>query len=249
MNTVESRGYQARLWILAAVVVAWRIAAYLVADEGPDGWLRLGLAGLGLLFVVCGLVAYNRWPGRASLLFALYALCTGLHWGGPIGSSNLSENPVWLSVYLVVSSILGGTLFLHFAIEFPPAWRSGVRDRITRLIYLPTVIATLLLPFVVVASPEQSLGATARTGFLAAYTIGVVFPYLAAAVFALRIFKSKPRAPAAIVLVGTVLGALPGLLHSSLGLPGPYDAYNLFIAIEPIAILAALSLSQPVRSS
>ena len=69
-------------------MIVWRIAAYLVPDEGPEGWLRLALAGLGLLFVGCGLFVHSRSQSPATLLFALSALCSGLHWGGPIGSNN-----------------------------------------------------------------------------------------------------------------------------------------------------------------
>ncbi len=75
------------------------------------------------------------------------------------------------------------------------------------------------------------------------------FAYVALAVFALRVYRSRRKAPATVVLIGTVVGALPYLLHTSgVPLPGPADAYNLFFGLMPIAGVVALGLKQDMRS-
>ena len=70
------RSRNATLWFLATIVLLWRITAQLVPDDGPQGWLRLSLTVMGLVFVACGLqferidmapreMDFDEWMNRA----------------------------------------------------------------------------------------------------------------------------------------------------------------------------------------
>ncbi len=107
--------------------------------------------------------------------------------------------------------------------------------------YLPAAAALLLVPVVVLAGTDQQSGQLATGGLALSYTAASFYPYFALAVFGVRVYVSAQKAPAAIVLAGTVLGGLPYLLLTSgMALPGPAGAYNLFFILAPIACVVAL---------
>ena len=241
MRALSVRDWSRIAYPSAVLVVAWRVTAYLVPDEGAAGWLRAALATLGLIYVACGLVAFLWWKGTAVRLFVFSALCSGLHWGGPVGVSNLTENALSVGVYVVLSSVLGETLFLHFVVELGPRGESKARRWWVVAMYVPVASASLLVPVIVGMGTGPGLGSIAVNGLLGAYGVATGFAYLAAAVLFVRLFRAPSRSTAAWVLSGLVMGALPGLLYNfGVPLPGPYEVYNLATVLTPLAVLLAL---------
>ena len=79
-------------WTSVLFVLAFRIGAALspyregalasMTSDSPG--VRLGLGGLGLLFLVCSVLSYVRLTSATGRFLALYLLTGSLHWGGPI---------------------------------------------------------------------------------------------------------------------------------------------------------------------
>ena len=100
-------------WILAlaSMVVTWQVLALVMPLSGatpPGTLLRWGLALLGFFFVATGVWAWFLMPGRTTLLFTLYALCGGLHWGGPVAVAETArDGMIAMAERLGISSLTG----------------------------------------------------------------------------------------------------------------------------------------------
>ena len=75
------------------------------------------MALVGLLFVGCGLWAYHRKPGHPTLLFGLFCLATGIHWGGTfaVGSPEMQlfQIVIYFGIWIVLTvfAFVVGVLF------------------------------------------------------------------------------------------------------------------------------------------
>ena len=113
-----------RLFATAGLaVVAWKVGALLLLASSTDGEgprvVQVLLAVVGLVYVACGLLVLRKRNTFDALLFAGFCLCAGLHWGGPLELLPGELRTALLLFYLLVSSFLSETLFLHFALRFP----------------------------------------------------------------------------------------------------------------------------------
>ena len=119
------------------------------------------LAVLGATFLACGLLVFRKVPGKASLLFVWFCICSALHWGGPLELAPGEFRTGLILFYFLVSGILGATFLLHFALEFPK--RSPIADHksLTALLYGPTVLAAVLAAAYLVSPSESGLRNTA----------------------------------------------------------------------------------------
>jgi len=145
VNTVRSLG--AKIWTIAPAffVVLWRVAALRWPStfvEIPDS-LRVPLMLLGLLFLVCGLMAWRLRPSRFTGIFLLYGIGGGVHWGGAIGSDLKNLEMVLFFVYLALTALSDASL-LHLALLFP---NSQVSPRSwEKVLYFPAALALILAP-------------------------------------------------------------------------------------------------------
>lgn len=226
----------------AASVVAWKLTALvLLARASADGGVpavKVLLAGVGLVFVGCGLFVFWRTAAHAAPLFAAFALCAGLHWGGPLELPPGQLRSAMLFVYLLVSSLLGEALFLHFALRFPRQTRLASRLWLTRLLYLPTLLGVLLAVVYLAASPDGGLRSTAEGLFLLLHVASSnLFPAGALVLFIVYRLRSDvgraERRYVGLMIAGMLTAWLPYLIASAVG--AETDPWNLFMAALPIS--------------
>lgn len=207
------------LFLLAGTALLWRLAvlAALPASpalgETPSGaeqklLFAAGVMGLG--FLLCGVLALARATSAAAPAFALYAIATSVHWGGPVAASaqNL-QTVIWVAYFSL--SMLGQAAFLHFALVYPRPvpWAASV---LGRPLYAPAALVAL------VGAAATMLPAPAVLGlFLTAAAIGSNLYALAGLlVIAARTARAHPRerqeGGLTILLLGTWGALLPWAL-------------------------------------
>jgi len=226
-------------WLSPAVafVIAWRVLAvpfpHPAADDPAPARVAMGL--LGLWFLTCGLWAQRRTGGRAATMFSLYCLTAALHWGGPIGVGRDRPEAWLLALYMVASSLLGQTLFLHLALAFPRPFRADGRRVPMALLYAPALAGgAALIPMLLLDPPSilASLPVLSLAGSLAGIAGGIVW--------VVRLFRSpsgsRPVGIVAALFAGTLAPPITGLAEPALS-----SWMNLALAALPVAIAAALS--------
>ena len=261
--------WRSGLIALAAFVLAWRAAAFAGAlasfAEEPATTAGLVLSGalsaMGTAFLLLGLMAFWRLDVPAARLFALYGALAGMHWGGPLQvSSEALQRGITLA-YLVLSSVLGTSLLLHFALVFTGR---AVGPRTLLFLYLPIPLAVLFAA-VVLASPDSSAYHGAfESAFLALYVAQTnLYPLLAIVAIAVRCFRRAEverrepgdgvallatSAPAAVFVAAQLVNTLaPGTVDIA-GLGA--EPVNLCFLAEPIGFAYALQARarRPVRN-
>jgi hypothetical protein len=235
------------LWAGALSVLAYRALALVyphaaLTDPEP---VRLALTPLGLWFLGCGLWAFHRAPGSSTLLFAGYGLTGGIHWGGPFGLGPDPVQNLLLAVYVVLSTTLHTSFFLHLAVAFPPPLAAARRTWLRFLVYLP-VAAGLLLFVALLFRPSSS---TLLGAFGLLFPIGTLYALAALAIWIAGLVRADPatrRARRLALVVATlVLGWLPQALVAA-GLtfwPGDDGLASLALAPIPAALAVALTSS------
>lgn len=238
--------FQTRLlWVATFAVVAWRVAALVhphPANADP-GLVRNAMAALGIVFLACGLWSFVRSPSWASYLFAWFAITAGLHWGGPVGFGSSEMQNVLLAFYVVVSTGVGMSLFLHLAVAFPTPFAIARKRTVLALIYLPTWGGTVLLGVLLLApSNGQLLGAVALL-----FPLDILYSLIALGVWIARAVAAAPserrERRLTVVVAAMLVGWSPYVIVSN-GLsiwPGYEGIFNLPMGLVPIALAAALS--------
>lgn len=225
----------------AAFVVSWRLFSVVfphAATHEPLP-LRVALTGLGLWFAACGLWAYRRSGGRAGFLFALYALATGLHWGGSVGLGVPRADAVLLIVYVVGSGVLAQALFVHLALAFPAPFRFASRRGFLIALHLPAAASGLLLLTPVLVDPGES--GPVLDLLPLAISIGTLLGLAGLGVWVVRLVTSPPgerpirTAVALLIAVTMTVVTMTGRIEA--GLSGWLD---LGFALLPAAIAADL---------
>lgn len=241
------------LWAGVLLAVAWRVLAFVyphpAATDPP--LVQRATALMGLWFLACGLVAFRRAPGRASWLFAWYGVAACLHWGGPLGLGSEAARNLLLAFYIVASSALAQSLFLHVALAFEPPREAAESRGFLTLIYAPVLVGVLLLVALLVQPSNSSILETLPILILTATLCSVA----GAGVWIARFLKAKREERRArrlgLVVAAIVVGWLPYLLVSS-GLspwPGYEGLFNLPMALEPTAVALALIATAQVSNS
>ena len=247
----RSEQHMRLLWVGAIAVLAWRVAALFFPHKAavdPEV-VRIASALLGLWFLACGLWAFRRSRGQASLLFAWYGVTAGIHWGGPVGFGSPEMQNLLLAAYVVVSMAASESLFLHLAFAFPTAFAATRRRLFIVLVYLPVLVGVLLFCLLLFAPSSFPLSVIAVFSL-----IGTVFSLVALGVWIARLITagSAERRDRRLTLVvtGMIVGWLPYTIVS-FGLspwPGYEGLFNLAMGLIP-AVLAAALAAPKSRSS
>ena len=241
------------IWAAAGLAVFWRLASPWMQQRAVDAevisqsdhtmFVTLGIMGLG--FVACGVLAF-RWAGtQAAWIFALHAAFSGLHWGGPLGTSR----EAWV-VYLFLSAFIGAALLLHFMLLFPRPLAAASRRSTWFLLYTP-LAASALVVLAVVALPGGDNG---NGGLMPAFwvlhlLVPNFYSLLGIAIVVARFARATPDERRtdglSFLLLGMVLGVLPylGVLAADAAgvvLPGGSQPYNLFFLLMPMGCCAAI---------
>lgn len=242
-------GWDRWLVAAAAAVIVWRLLAVPfphAADTDPElvRWLA---AALGLWFLAWGLWAFREARDFPSLLFACYGLSAGLHWGGPLGAGPVPVQNLLLALYLVVSTVLNQSLFLHLALAFPPAYPRSRRRAVLTAVYLPVGAAVLLLAVLAVRPRDLSL----LRAFYVFFPVGVLYSLVGGGFWIHRLVTSHPDVRRArrlpLVVAALVVGWLPHAVVSTGAIVGPEAAgyFDLPFALIPPAL--AWALARPRR--
>ena len=262
MTAPHSDRWRTGLIALAVLLLAWRAGAWASVLAGfadaPATPPRLALEGalgaMGASFVLLGLAAFWRSGTPAARLFALYAAFAGMHWGGPLHTSSEQLQTGITLGYLVLSSVLGQALLLHFTLVFPERWGVTSARPARLLLYLPVALA-LLAALVVVASPVASaVRETSKEVFLAIYMAQTnLYELLAIVAILLRFLWAgtveRRRSGLGVMLLAI---AVPDLLYVSVQIveavaPGAIDPaglgtepFNLCFVATPIGFAYAI---------
>jgi hypothetical protein len=243
-RTERSHGW---LWPAAAGVLAWRVLAVWFphpADSDPE-LIRWLAALMGLWFLAWGLWAFREARDFPSLLFAGYGLAAGIHWGGPLGVGPAPVEYLLLALYVVLSTVLNQSLFLHLALAFPPAY-TGSRRRATLVaVYLPVLLAVFLLAVLAVRPSNLQV----VRAFYLFFPVGVLYSLVGGGFWIHRLVTSEPavrrsrRLP--MVVAALALGWLPhAVVSTGVGLaPQLAGLFDLPFALIPPAL--AWSLARP----
>ncbi len=227
------------VYLSAAIVLLWRIAAFLRPSSYiivADG-LAVAMALLGMLFLVCSVYAWIVRPGRWTLVFLLYGVGGGIHWGGSFGLLSSEFERGVLLIYLGFS-VLAEAALLHLALIYPS--NTHIHKRWLCMLYAPAMLALVIAPIasVIPASMLQTMG-----GII--LLVANLFSIITAVVFITRLFivdSAVFRASylALIVGVGITSGVI-ALFGSAGMLIGNPEAWNLIIGVLPITIAFALT--------
>lgn len=232
------------LWIGATVVVAWRIGAFLFPHEAATDPKIVSntLAVMGLWFLACGVWVALRSQGLVVRLLAVYGVASGIHWGGPMGFGPPAVRNLLLATYVLVSTVLAQSLFLHLALAFPEPLKAA-RSRGGLLItYLPAVAGVALL-VALLFRPSQP-GVLNAFGLL--LPLGVLYSLAAGVVWIRRwaVADSRQRRAHRLgLIVGVMIGAwLPHAAASAFGpFVPPYDGLlSLTMSAIPAVLAAAI---------
>lgn len=112
--------------VVTAIIAIYAIAAGLVYaglgifSSNKGGWSRLGYIGLGVLFVIAGIVAFANLGATTVWLAAFVGILVGIMWivEGVVALSTLDLAPSrgWTIFFAIISIIAGVTLL------FSPIW-------------------------------------------------------------------------------------------------------------------------------
>jgi len=236
--------------------------AYVVERNGQAMSLNLKFSGLpakvrvlffsytaiGFCILICGLWVYVKVQTASTTLLALASLCFGFNFTNVPTLDAYALRLIYWSVRNVVV-VAGMATMLHFVMVFPKpkAWleRKGAR----LVLYGPPSLAALFVLFLFVFEPEATSALNSFTNIF----LGVLWiVYVGATVVALGHSYVKASREERVsyglhfVLLGTVIGLLPFLLASVVGVVAPkvvlpgVEFYQLTTVLVPVAIAQAV---------
>ena len=232
----------------ALAVVAWRVTALVLVFQQSDPSaeslvVKTLLAGLGITFLVCGLVVFRSRPRRATLLFAGFCICDGLHWGGPLELPPGQLRTGLVLFYLRVSSFRGAALFLQFALTFPRETRLGKRKSVIRFLYAPVFLAMVMAVLYLVAPTEGALRTAAQESFFLLHAvISNLFPALALALYLSLLLRPgltrTQKRYVGLMVSGMLIAWLPYIVAAAAG--AATDPWNLTVVALPVSFAIAI---------
>ena len=237
--------YPIRIYLAAsAVVLLWKTVALFGPPPESDLTLQTLLAGLGVVYLLCGGFVLLKSTSPSASLFAVYCICSGLHWGGPLYPSDDFVNKAFLMFYVLTSSILAQAFFLHFALRYLSfSWER--RATVRAVLYAPTAISVILITVAFLPVDESSSTLFENLFLLVQYIVSNGFAVTALILFVLRIFRPREmsRATLSLLVFALLSGWLPYIVTPALGLDA--QPFTLTFAVIPIAFCIALTRLNP----
>jgi hypothetical protein len=225
--------------LLAAITLAFRVAAWLSPSEfiviPPALSLPLGL--LGVVYLVCGVVVWIKWPNSLTRVFLFVGLGGCIHWGGSVGADGGGTIELTLLMFYMTVTALGDGAFLDFALRYP---HTEPREGPVRFVfYILAALCAVMIPLTAVL-PRGFI----ETWLGLAITIAFVMSLGGGLVFLLKWFSASSglRHEAALtpIVVVLVASSVLDLLADGGVMPGPPEAWGLAYAAGPIVIAWAL---------
>lgn len=220
------------------IVIVWRIVAIDRPSEFveiPES-LRWPFLALGMLFLLCGFLIWWFRPNRWSVVFLLYGIGNGIHWGGAIGSVSQPTAVILFFLYLSLTALADAALF-HLALIFPggkriPRWATSV-------LYLPAILSLILAPASGLLN-RAVLNSFAGLVLLIANLLSVIAGVLFLVQW-IRVSSGIRRASGlSLIACSILLSGILSLLGAGGVLPGIPDAWNLTLGLIPMALAYAL---------
>ena len=197
--------------------VTYRISVFQQLLNQPDS-LAVAMNLMGLTFLSAAIYTFVRLP--AYLILVLYFLMSSVHWGGP--ELRYLPGPYAVMLYLTVSSVLGSTLLLHFALTIVE------RKQYCYWLYLPTL--AMLIAIGMVPLGLEDTVETIATSSMTVTT--VLFPIAAIGIVLIYIWPTPRRTVTLLwlspIIIATIGQTIPGLDLFGRG----YEPVNVFILAE-----------------
>ena len=223
------------------------------AEPGPDVARRVIGAGIGLVFLLCGILAYFRVPSLMSLLFCVVGLCFG---AVMLPAPYLSTFRLRASMELIgiLVALTGLASLLHFLLVFPKRKKMLEQRGREKLVYVPAALVGLMATLSIILGPDNE-GRWIVVGF---FLVFLVLGYLVASVLAIIHTFLKARSEERsrfglnFILWSIMIGLVPVALNVVLGNIAPRvsvpaaDFFLVTIILIPVAFARALVKSGPV---
>ena len=203
--------------LLFLLCVTYRISVLQQLLNQPDS-LAVAMNLMGLIFLSAAVYTFVQLP--AYLILVLYFLMSSVHWGGP--ELRYLPSPYAVMLYLTVSSVLGSTLLLHFALTIVE------RKQCSQWLYIPTL--AMLIAIGMVPFGLEDVVETIVTICMIVAT--VLFPVAAIGIVLIYIWPTPRRSLTLLwlspILIATIAQIIPGLDLLGRG----YEPVNVLIVAE-----------------
>ncbi len=254
------------LILLGVAALLWRVVVLLDVDNSPlladdatagDAGLVIARSLMGLVFLACGAVVFQRTRNKRSAVFVLYTFCAAIHWGGPIGvASEQLQLAIWLT-YFTVSAMLAQAAFLHFTLVFPEPWPWAPRHATRFLIYLPVALGVAAATFAVLLAPDPAADGWRDKYFILESLQANLFALAGLVILVIRYVRQRPvdgpRSVTGPLALGAWVAVLPWVIAMARegaggAVPGGSDAYVLFFVLTPLVGTWAILRHVPLSS-
>ena len=239
------------LILLGVTALLWRLAVLIAVDRSPlleeppsaDTTLVAVRSLMGFVFLACGAIVLARTRNKRSAVFVLFAFCSAIHWGGPIGvESERLQLAIWL-VYFTVSAMLAQAAFLHFTLVFPEPWPWAPRHATRFLIYLPVALGVVAATLSVMLAPDPAAEGWRDKYFILESLQANLFALAGLVILVVRYLRQRPvdgpRSITGPLALGAWVAVLPWVFAMALegagvAVPGGSDAYVPFTVLTPL---------------
>ena len=208
--------------LLFLFCLSYRISVIQPLINQPD-WLAAAMNLLGLTFFSAAIYTLIKLQG-SYLILVMYFLLNSIHWGGP--ELRYLPEPYAVLLYLTVSSVLGSTLLLHFALNI-------VERKLNRLwLYVPA-LAMLIGIGMVPSGLTEVVEAIVSIGMIVAT---VLYPIAAIGIVLVYIWPTSQRIITLLWLSPIVIATIAELIGFDLFGRG-YEPINVLYGAEIVLLL------------
>ncbi len=230
------------------------VSCDLVFSGMPAKNVVLSFAGtiIGFCFLIFGLWAYFKVQTHATTLLAAVGICLGLSFIDIPYIASYTFRLLFASIANVII-IFSLAFLLHFMMIFPKAKAMLEKKSIKILLYIPALMITLFILFLIIIQPESTSGLNTLANIL----IGLfVAGYLGLTAFALihSYIKATSEEREAFGLkfmfFGTIIGLAPVIISAIIGIFAPklvlpgVEFYFLTMLLIPISLALACVKSE-----
>ena len=202
---------------------------------------------IGLCFLIFGLIPYLKTQTKNTTLLAL----VGIFLGFTLCHQPYIASYTFRMLYFMFINLLaafGFAFILHFMLSFPKVKNILQKKHTLKFLYVPAVILSLFIIWILIAQPEATSGLNRSFNILTGLFI---FCYFGLALIAMthsfvKATKEERKASGLnFLLIGTIIGFAPFIIFSLLQIIAPKvvlpgsDYYFIAFILIPISLAVA----------